>query len=59
MIKHLIYDGYQLGLASMVYECFDQKSSGNDVTRAWPETFSMWNKFAFKSAALLNQELAK
>ena len=25
------YDGYQRGLASMVYKFFDQKSSGHDV----------------------------
>ena len=25
------YDGYQKGLASMVYNFFDKKSSGNDV----------------------------
>ena len=35
-IKHLIllnpeYDGYQRGLASMVYKFFDKKSKGSDV----------------------------
>ena len=25
------YDGYQRGLASMVYKCFDQKSSGSGI----------------------------
>ena len=25
------YDGYQRGLASMVYKCFDKKSSGRGV----------------------------
>ena len=25
------YDGYQRGLASMVYKCFDKKSTGSDV----------------------------
>ena len=27
--KDLKYDGYQRGLASMVYKCFDKKSSGS------------------------------
>ena len=26
------YDGYQRGLASMVYKFFDKKSSGNGIT---------------------------
>ena len=26
------YDGYQRGLASMVYKCFDKKSSGSGIT---------------------------
>ena len=25
------YDGYQRGLASMVYNCFDKKSSGSGI----------------------------
>ena len=27
--KNLKYDGYQRGLASMVYKCFDKKSTGS------------------------------
>ena len=27
------YDGYQRGLASMVYKCFDKKSTGSGITR--------------------------
>ena len=27
--KNLKYDGYQRGLASMVYKCFDEKSTGS------------------------------
>ena len=29
--KNLKYDGHQRGLASMVYKCFDKKSSGNGI----------------------------
>ena len=29
--KNLKYDGYQRGLASMVYTCFDKKISGGAV----------------------------
>ena len=29
--KNLKYDGYQRGLASMVYKLFDKKSSGSSV----------------------------
>ena len=29
--KNLNYDGYQRGLASMVYKCFDTKSKGSGV----------------------------
>ena len=39
--KNSRYDGYQRGLASMVYKCFDKKSSGGGV----------------KSKNMLNQEL--
>ena len=29
--KNPKYDGYQWGLASMVYKCFDKKTSGSDI----------------------------
>ena len=29
--KNPKYDGYQRGLASMVYKCFDKKSKGSDI----------------------------
>ena len=29
--KNPKYDGYQRGLASMIYKCFDKKSTGSDV----------------------------
>ena len=32
--KNLKYDGYQHGLASMVYKCFDKKISGGSTTLA-------------------------
>ena len=39
--KDLTYDGYQRGLASMVYKCFDKKSKGNGVnTKLAPQNFS-------------------
>ena len=32
--KNLKYDGYQRGLATMVYKCFDKKTKGSGVTLA-------------------------
>ena len=29
--KNLKYDGYQRGLTSMVYKCFDKKTSGGSI----------------------------
>ena len=29
--KNLKYNGYQRGLASMVYKCFDKKTSGSGI----------------------------
>ena len=29
--KNLKYNGYQKGLASMVYKCFDKKTSGSGI----------------------------
>ena len=29
--KNLKYNGYQRGLASMVYKCFDEKTSGSGI----------------------------
>ena len=34
MAKNSIYDGYQRGLASMVYKCFDKKSKGSGVSNS-------------------------
>ena len=31
IFKTLKYDGYQRGLVSMVYQVFDEKSSGDDI----------------------------
>ena len=31
IVKNPKYDGYQRGLASMIYKCFDKKSTGSGV----------------------------
>ena len=31
IVENPKYDGYQRGLASMVYKCFDKKSAGSGV----------------------------
>ena len=49
--KNPKYDGYQRGLASMVYKFFDKKYAGGVVTRA--------NKSAIKSETISNQQLAE
>ena len=33
--KNLKYDGYQIGLASMVYKCFDKKTASLDDKSAF------------------------
>ena len=48
--KNPKYDGYQRGLASMVYKFFDKKTKGSGVTLA--------NKFAIKSIPQ-NEQLAE
>ena len=45
------YDGYQRGLVSMFYKCFDKKTSCGAATPA--------NKSAFKNGNISNKELAK
>ena len=63
--KNLKYDGYQGGLALMVYKVLDKKSSGGAVTRHQSETLAMWatqdihNKSAIKNKIILNHELVK
>ena len=47
--KNPKYDGYQRGIASVVYKYFNKKSSGGNtlgcaVTRAPSETLVTWNK---------------
>ena len=37
------YDGYQRGLASMLYKCFDKKSSGSGV--AFEPNYQLANEF--------------
>ena len=55
--KNSKYDGYQLRLASMVYKCFDKKSS---ATRALPEASATQNESAdggIKNENISNEEL--
>ena len=57
--KNLNYDRYQRGLASMVYRCFDEKTSS---TRARSETLAKRNKFAssgIKNENISNNELSE
>ena len=51
--KDLKYDGYQRGLASMVYKFFDKKSKGSGIAGA-----TVANKSAIKSVSQ-NQQLAE
>ena len=51
MIWLILLDGYQRGLASMVYKLFDKKSSGGVITHALSETF--------KSEIVANQKLVE
>ena len=49
--KNEKYDGYQHGLASMVYNFFGKIYSGGAVTHA--------DKFAIKNKIILNEQLAE
>ena len=49
--KNSKYDGYQRGLASMVYKVFDKSSSGGAITRAYIS--------AIKSEIMPTQQLAE
>ena len=49
--KNPKYDGYQRGLASMVYKIFDKKTFGEAITRA--------NKSAIKNESISKKELAE
>ena len=46
--KNPIYDGYQRGLTSMVYECFDKKSAGGAATLAQSDNLATRNKSTVK-----------
>ena len=51
--KNPKYDGYQRGIASVVYKCFNKKSSGGNtlgvaVTRTWSDTLATRNKLLLK-----------
>ena len=49
--KNSKYDGYQRGLASMVYKVFDKSFSGGAITRAYIS--------AIRSEIMPNQQLAE
>ena len=54
--------GYQRGLASMVYNFFDKKTSGGATTLARLETLATWatrNKSAIKKENISNKELSE
>ena len=51
------YDGYQQGLASLVYKVFDKRSfgantSGGVITRAWSETVDRQDKSGIEEVKL-------
>ena len=59
LYKNTKYDGYQRGLASIVYKCFDKNSSD---TPTKSETLAMRNKSAgdtIKSEIISNRGLAE
>ena len=56
--KNPKYDGYQRGLASMVYKCFDKKSSDGVATLARLKTLATRNKSAVKNENISNKKLA-
>ena len=60
--KNPKYDKYQHGFASMVYKCFDEKTSGGAATLARLETLAARatrNKSAIKNKNISNKELAE
>ena len=60
-------DGYQKGIASMIYKVFDKKYSptlanncaGGGVTRVWSKTLPMRDKSAIENKIVLYQQLAE
>ena len=57
--KNPIYDGYQRGLASMVYNLFDKKTSGRVAMLARSDTLATRNKSVIKNEIVSNKELAE
>ena len=60
--KNPKYDGYQRGLASMVYKCFDKKTSGSAATLPRSETLTTRatrNKSSFKNENMSKKQLAE
>ena len=59
IVENLEYDGNQRGIASMVYKCFDKKTSGSTATLGRSETLATRNKSAVKNETMTNKELAE
>ena len=60
--KNPKYDGYQRGLASMVYKCFDKNTSGSAATLPRSETLTTRatrNKSSFKNENMSKKQLAE
>ena len=57
--KNLKYDGYQRGLASMIYKFFDENTTDGAATLAWSETLATRNKSAAKNENMSSKELAE
>ena len=51
------YDGYQRGLASMVYKLSHEKTSAGAATLAQSKTLGTQNKSDIKNENILNKEL--
>ena len=56
--KNPKYDGCSCGFVSVVYKCFDKKSSGGAVTRLRSDTPARGNKSAIISEILPSQQSA-
>ena len=50
------FDGYQIGLASVVYKLFDKKTSGGSAMLVRPEAFTTQKKYAVKNENISNKE---
>ena len=57
--KNTRYDGYQRGLAWMVYNFFDKKTGGNAATIERSETLATRNKSTIRNENMSDKELHK